>query len=84
MQPSNPLTARFLLSLLEWALGRQQGILQRASEWFTEACTCTGPPTAGSQGLEDTTCPPHPTKPKGQIQGCQEPHPQLSVPRQGH
>lgn len=85
MQPSNPLTARFLLSLLEWALGSQQGILQRASEWLIEACacTCTGPPTAGSRGLGDTTCPPPPTKPRDQIQDCREPHPQLPVPRQG-
>lgn len=80
MQPSNPLTARFLLSLLKWALGSQQGILQRASEWLIEACTCTSPPTTGSQGLGGTTCPPPPTKPRHQ---WAKPHSQPPVPSQG-
>lgn len=71
MQPSNPLTARFLLSLLKWALGSQQGILQRASEWLIEACTCTSPPMTGSQGLGGTTCPPPPTKPRDQWEAAE-------------
>ena len=69
--------------MLEWALGSQQGILQRASEWLIEACTCTGPPTTGSRGLGGTTCPPSPAKPRDQIRGFREPHPQFPVPRQG-
>ena len=83
MQPSNPLTARFLLSLLEWALGSQQGILQRASEWLIEACTCTRPPTTGSQGLGGHNLSPTSHQTQRPVGGCHESHPRLSVPSQG-
>lgn len=43
-QPSNPLTARFLLSLLKWALGSQQRTLQRAPECLIETAPAQAHP----------------------------------------